>query len=130
MVSPSISKKGEHSAYLLQHLDLPGYTRAQKHYLGEIVRRYREQLTSLPEQYALSGTSGKRVLRLLRLAVLLSHRRSPALEPMVELSAQEDKLTLTLDGEWLAKNPLTRTELELEANRQTDIGWPLSIECH
>lgn len=130
LVSPSISKRGEHSAYLLQHLDLPGYTRAQKHYLGEIVRRYREQLTSLPEQYALSGTSGKRVLRLLRLAVLLSHRRSPALEPMVELSAQEDKLTLTLDGEWLAKNPLTRTELELEANRQTDIGWPLSIECH
>ncbi|MCF9378447.1 guanosine-5'-triphosphate,3'-diphosphate pyrophosphatase, partial [Vibrio parahaemolyticus] len=53
-------KGGEHSAYLLQHLDLPGYTRAQKHYLGEIVRRYREQLTSLPEQYALSGTSGKR----------------------------------------------------------------------
>ncbi|MEH0373402.1 guanosine-5'-triphosphate,3'-diphosphate diphosphatase [Vibrio mimicus] len=122
-------KGGEHSAYLLQNLDLPGYTRAQKHYLGEVVRRYREQLTSLPEQYALSGTSGKRVLRLLRLAVLLSHRRNPALEPEVELSAEGDKLTLTMDGQWLAQNPLTRAELELEANRQTDIGWPLSIEC-
>lgn len=121
-------KGGEHSAYLLQHLDLPGYTRAQKHYLAEITRRYREQLTSLPEQHALSGTTGKRLLRLLRLAVLLSHRRNPLLEPKVRLDAQGDQLTLTLDQQWLANNPLTRSELELEANRQTDIGWPLQIQ--
>ncbi len=121
-------KGGEHSAYLLQHLDLPGYTRAQKHYLAEITRRYREQLTSLPEQHALSGTTGKRLLRLLRLAVLLSHRRNPLLEPKVRLDAQGDQLTLTLDQQWLANNPLTRSELELEANRQSDIGWPLQIQ--
>lgn len=121
-------KGGEHSAYLLQYLDLPGYTRAQKHYLAEIARRYREQLTSLPEQHALSGTTGKRLLRLLRLAVLLSHRRNPLLEPKVQLDAQGDQLTLTLDQQWLANNPLTRSELELEANRQTDIGWPLHIQ--
>ncbi|WP_278182944.1 guanosine-5'-triphosphate,3'-diphosphate diphosphatase [Vibrio misgurnus] len=122
-------KGGEHSAYLLQHLDLPGYTRAQKHYLAEVVRRYRESLTLLPEQYALSAISAKRILRLLRLAVLLSHRRNASLEPDIKLSAQDDNLTLRIDGCWLAKNPLTRTELELEANRQTDTGWPLSIEC-
>ncbi|KFK48117.1 guanosine polyphosphate pyrophosphohydrolase, partial [Vibrio vulnificus] len=68
-------KGGEHSAYLMQHLDLPGFTRAQKFLMGEIARRYREGLTSLPEQHALSGNSGKRLLRLLRLAVILSHRR-------------------------------------------------------
>ncbi|WP_332397169.1 guanosine-5'-triphosphate,3'-diphosphate diphosphatase [Vibrio metschnikovii] len=120
-------KGGEHSAYLLQHLDLPGYTRAQKQYLAELTRRYREQLTSLPEQHALSGTTGKRLLRLLRLAVLLSHRRHPALEPEVQLEAQGDNLTLTINQQWLQDNPLTRSELELEANRQTDIGWPLTI---
>ncbi|MCG6507366.1 guanosine-5'-triphosphate,3'-diphosphate pyrophosphatase, partial [Vibrio parahaemolyticus] len=83
--------------------------------------------TSLPEQYALSGTSGKRVLRLFRLAVLLSHRRNAALEPQVTLVAEGDKLTLSLDADWLEQNPLTHAELELEANRQTDIGWPLTI---
>lgn len=119
---------GEHSAYLLQHLDLPGYTRAQKHYIGEIARRYREQLTSLPEQHALSANSAKRVLRLLRLAVLLSHRRNRALVPNFTLSANGDNLTLTLSQDWLEHNPLTRAELELEANRQSDIGWPLTIE--
>ncbi|KDN27582.1 guanosine polyphosphate pyrophosphohydrolase [Vibrio fortis] len=120
-------KGGEHSAYLLQHLDLPGFTRAQKHFLGELSRRYREQLTSLPEQHAISGTSAKRVLRLLRLAILLTHRRNPELEPQVTLEAEGDNLTLTINQQWLASNPLTAAELEIEANRQTDIGWPLVI---
>ncbi|HAS8133721.1 TPA: guanosine-5'-triphosphate,3'-diphosphate pyrophosphatase, partial [Vibrio vulnificus] len=88
----------------------------------------REGLTSLPEQHALSGNSGKRLLRLLRLAVLLTHRRNAALEPKVQLVAEGDKLTLSLDATWLQNNPLTSAELELEANRQTDIGWPLVIE--
>lgn len=127
-LSIDYKKGGEHSAYLLHHLELPGYTRAQKHFLAELARRYREQLTSLPEQYALSGTSGKRVLRLFRLAVLLSHRRNVALEPQVTLHADGDKLTVNLDATWLAQNPLTHAELELEANRQTDIGWPLTIQ--
>jgi len=120
-------KGGEHSAYLLQNLDLPGYTRAQKHLLAEVTRRYREQLTSLPEQHALSSTSAKRVLRLLRLAVLLTHRRNPELEPNITVSSNDDKLTLTLKAQWLKDNPLTAAELEIEANRQSDIGWPLSI---
>ncbi len=122
-------KGGEHSAYLLQHLDLPGFTRAQKLFIGEVARRYREQLTSLPEQHALSGSSAKRVLRLLRLAVILTHRRNPSLEPQVTLSAEGDKLTLRIDAQWLTANPLTAAELELESNRQTDIGWPLTISA-
>ncbi|MEZ8447757.1 guanosine-5'-triphosphate,3'-diphosphate diphosphatase [Vibrio splendidus] len=122
-------KGGEHSAYLLQNLDLPGFTRSQKHYLGELTRRYREQLTSLPEQHAISGTSSKRILRILRLAILLTHRRNPALEPEFKLATDGNNLTLTLSKQWLADNPLTAAELEIESNRQTDIGWPLNIEC-
>ncbi len=128
-LSIDFKKGGEHNAYLLCNLDLPGFTRAQKHLLAEVTRRYREQLTSLPEQYALSGISGKRVLRLLRLAVLLSHRRCVELEPKVNLIADGDDLILSIEKSWLDANPLTHAELELEANRQTDIGWPLCIEA-
>ncbi|EGU36833.1 guanosine pentaphosphate phosphohydrolase [Vibrio ichthyoenteri ATCC 700023] len=120
-------KGGEHAAYLLKNLDLPGYTRAQKHLLAEVVRRYREQLTSLPEQHAISSASAKRILRLLRLSVLLTHRRHQALEPQVELQSEGDKLSLFIDAQWLVNNPLTASELEIEANRQSDIGWPLNI---
>ncbi|MDN3678896.1 guanosine-5'-triphosphate,3'-diphosphate diphosphatase [Vibrio tapetis subsp. quintayensis] len=120
---------GQHSAYLLQHLDLPGYTRAQKHLLGELTRRYKEQLSSLPEQHALSGSSAKRVLRLLRLAVLLTHRRSSTLQPVVTLKAEADNLSLCVAKSWLEQNPLTRAELEIEAHRQSDMGWPLTINA-
>ncbi|ODS12711.1 guanosine-5'-triphosphate,3'-diphosphate diphosphatase [Vibrio scophthalmi] len=120
-------KGGEHAAYLLKNLDLPGYTRAQKHLLAELVRRYREQLNSLPDQHAISSASAKRILRLLRLSVLLTHRRQQELEPQVTLQSEGDKLSLFVDAQWLANNPLTASELEIEANRQSDIGWPLSI---
>ncbi|CCO44718.1 Guanosine-5'-triphosphate,3'-diphosphate pyrophosphatase [Vibrio nigripulchritudo SOn1] len=120
---------GEHSAYLLHNLDLPGYTRAQKHLLAELARRYREQLSSLPEQHALSGQSAKRVLRLLRLSVLLTHRRCRNLQPRVTLNADGDRLELCVDSQWLEANPLTKAELEIEANRQSDMGWPLSLKA-
>ncbi|MBD1577267.1 MULTISPECIES: guanosine-5'-triphosphate,3'-diphosphate diphosphatase [Vibrio] len=127
-LSIDFKKGGEHGAYLIQHLDLPGFTRAQKHLLAEWIRRYREQLTSLPEQHALSNQSSKRLLRILRLAVLLTHRRDVDLQPLVTLSANGDAMTLSISQAWLEVNPLTYAELELEANRQTDIGWPLIID--
>ncbi|MYM61284.1 guanosine-5'-triphosphate,3'-diphosphate diphosphatase [Vibrio sp. OCN044] len=120
-------KGGDHSAYLLQHLDLPGYTRAQKQLLSEIVRRYRENLTPLPAQHAMSAISAARVLRLLRLAVILSHRRSPDLEPKIRLISDKDELTLIMSSSWLKASPLIAAELEIEANRQSDLGWPLVI---
>lgn len=121
-------KGGEHGAYLLRNLDLPGFTRAQRHLIAEMVRRYREQLTSLPEQHAISGKSGKRLLRLLRLAVILTHRRESAYQPEFQISANDEELTLTLDKLWLEQNPLTWAELEIEVNRQTDMGWPLILD--
>jgi exopolyphosphatase/guanosine-5'-triphosphate,3'-diphosphate pyrophosphatase len=120
---------GEHGAYLIQHSDLPGYTRAQRYLIGELTRRYRDSFTPMPEQHALSGASSTRLLRLLRLAVLLSHRRNAALEPEFELHATDETLTLTLNKQWLKDNPLTRAELEIEANRQTDMRWPLIVAC-
>lgn len=126
-LSIDFKKGGQHGAYLLQNLDLPGFTLAQKHFLAELVRRYRDQLSSLPEQHALSGQSCKRLLRLLRLSVLLTHRRSAHLQPEFELQAEGDQLTLKMDAQWLQHNPLTQAELEIEANRQSDIGWPLTL---
>lgn len=126
-LSIDFKKGGEHGAYLLQNLDLPGFTRAQKHLLAEVTRRYRETLTSLPEQYALSASSAKRLLRLLRLAVILSHRRQRDLEPEFRLIADGDTLELHIAQAWLDTHPLTKAELELEINRQTDIGWPLTL---
>lgn len=121
-------KAREHASYLINALDLPGYTRAQKHLLGELLRRYREQFSAMPSQYAVSDLSAQRMLRILRLALILTHRRDVSLAPMVTLFEKDDVLSLSIDGKWLAENPLTRAELEIEADKQTNIGWDLVIE--
>lgn len=118
---------GEHSYYLLHHLDLPGYTRAQKCYLAEVAKRYKDQLSPMPVQHALSETSSKRLLRLLRLSVILTHRRKTKFTPTFTLKANGDHLQLIISKEWLDHNPLTSAELEIESNRQSDMGWPLEI---
>ncbi|CAH0524218.1 guanosine-5'-triphosphate,3'-diphosphate diphosphatase [Vibrio hippocampi] len=122
-------KAGEHSAYLLQNLDLPGYTRAQKQLLAEVLRRYKDHLTQLPAQHALSSTSASRMLRLLRLAVLITHRRQHELQPHVSVSCRNDALILDIDKTWLTTNPLSAAELEIESHRQSDIGWSLEINA-
>ncbi|WP_072054716.1 guanosine-5'-triphosphate,3'-diphosphate diphosphatase [Aliivibrio fischeri] len=122
-------KGGEHSAYLINALDLPGFTRAQKHLLGELLRRYREYFSAMPTQHAVSDISAQRMLRILRLAIILTHRRDVNLAPTVTLSEKNDVLTLSIDGAWLAANPLTRSELEIEADKQTNIGWDLVIDA-
>ncbi|PMJ99172.1 guanosine-5'-triphosphate,3'-diphosphate diphosphatase [Vibrio sp. 10N.261.55.A7] len=118
---------GKHNAYLLQQLDLPGFTRAQKHCIAEITRRYREQLTPMPDQQAISTLSSQRILRLLRLSVLLTHRRDSATQPEVSIKANGNSLELSISKQWLTENPLTAAELEIESSRQSDAGWPLSI---
>ncbi|MEZ9232845.1 guanosine-5'-triphosphate,3'-diphosphate diphosphatase [Vibrio amylolyticus] len=118
---------GKHNAYLLQQLDLPGFTRAQKHCIAEITRRYREQLTPMPDQQAISTLSSQRILRLLRLSVLLTHRRDSATQPDVSIKANGNSLELSISKQWLTENPLTTAELEIESSRQSDAGWPLSI---
>ncbi|MGF1680834.1 guanosine-5'-triphosphate,3'-diphosphate diphosphatase [Photobacterium minamisatsumaniensis] len=120
-------KSGEHSAYLISNSDLPGFTRAQKYLIAELLRRFREQLMSMPEQHALSAQSATRILRLLRLAVILCHRRDHQQQPPFSLCASDSKLTLTLPASWLEANPLTDAELQQEATRQTDMGWPLVL---
>ncbi|MGX9418734.1 guanosine-5'-triphosphate,3'-diphosphate diphosphatase [Vibrio sp. WJH972] len=119
---------GEHSAYLLKNLDLPGFTQAQQFLISELSRRYRDTLTPIPNQHALSNNSAKRLLQLLRLAIILSHRRQTQVEAEFTLIANDDELTLVISKTWLIQNPLTKSELELEANRQSDLGWPLIIQ--
>ncbi|PSB86312.1 guanosine-5'-triphosphate,3'-diphosphate pyrophosphatase, partial [Photobacterium damselae subsp. damselae] len=59
---------------------------------------------------------------------ILCHRRDQRCQADVQINATDNKLTLTLTKGWLTQNPLTEAELQQEATRQTDMGWPLTIE--
>lgn len=128
-ITLGFKRDGEHAAYLLNHLDLPGFTLAQKQLLAEMVRHYREQLVPISGQNALSSTSANRLLRLLRLSVILCHRREKEAIPTFQLDAKDDVLTLNLEKGWLEGNALMTNELTLEEQRQSDNYWPLTIQA-
>ncbi len=129
-MSIDYKKSGEHSAYLINALNLPGFTRAQKYLLAELLRRYREDFSPMPTQHAVSNISAQRMLHILRLVLILTHRRDINLAPIVTLSEKEKGLSLSINANWLAANPLTKAELEIEADRQTNIGWDLIIDAN
>ena len=107
----------KHGAYLLANMDLPGFSQAEQQGLALLVRAHRRKFPKLEFH-----PKDPRSLRLLRLAVLLRlaalfHRsRTGELPPKVELEAKGEALRLTLDRAWLAEHPLTRLDLEQEAD--------------
>jgi exopolyphosphatase/guanosine-5'-triphosphate,3'-diphosphate pyrophosphatase len=126
-VTLDYKKAGVHNAYLIANLDLPGFTKAQQHVLAEVLKRYKDVLTPLDTQHAISQHSAERVLRLLRIAVLLTHRRDAAVQPDYRVQSHGDDISLSINAQWLENNPLTRAELEIESDRQSNLGWTLTI---
>ncbi len=117
-------KAGFHNHYLVRNSSLPGLTVAQKELIAELLLRYKDTLTYLPAQQAISQSSAIRVLRLLRLAVILTHRRDPSKQANYQLSVVEgETLRLVIDKKWLKEHPLTEAELEIECEQQSNIGW-------
>ncbi|MDR0217762.1 MAG: guanosine-5'-triphosphate,3'-diphosphate diphosphatase [Enterobacteriaceae bacterium] len=118
-----------HSAYLVSHLDLPGYTPAQKRLLAALLKNQNGpfDLTSLNQQNALPALQALRLCRLLRLAVILaSHRRDEALSAL-HLRAKNEMLTLSLPYQWQTQYPLRAEALQQEIKWQSYIQWVLII---
>jgi exopolyphosphatase/guanosine-5'-triphosphate,3'-diphosphate pyrophosphatase len=45
------------------------------------------------------------------------------------VQCEGNSLTLSIDKQWLEAHPLSAAELEIESNRQSDAGWPLTIQA-
>lgn len=64
---------------------------------------------------------------LLRLAALLHRSRSPTAKPYPMLTATEERLSLRFPPGWIEDHPLTRLELEEEAQRLAVAGIALDF---
>ncbi len=109
----------EHAAYILQHADMPGFSLQEQGRLAAIIRAHRRKLRKswLNEQAAELRDANLRLVALLRLAVTLHRSRSPrSTVPPLQLQANGDELRLTFPGDWLDRHPLTRSDLEREAD--------------
>jgi exopolyphosphatase/guanosine-5'-triphosphate,3'-diphosphate pyrophosphatase len=99
-LSVDFKRAPQHAAYLVNNLDLPGFTPAQKKLIATLLLNQTNaiDLSSLHQQNAVPPRVAEHLCRLLRLAILFASRRRDDLLPAIQLAAQDEQLTLTLPG--------------------------------
>ena len=118
-----------HGAYLITNADLSGFTQTEQALLATLVLGHRRRFP-IPEFAQLPSFwrhSAPRLCVLLRLAVLLHRGRSATAKPHPILRVAGDRLELRFPPHWLPDHPLTRLELEEEAQRLTAAGIGLDF---
>jgi exopolyphosphatase / guanosine-5'-triphosphate,3'-diphosphate pyrophosphatase len=125
----AITRNGyhKHGAYLVQHSDMPGFSRQNQQLLAALIRGHRRRFPSaeLMEVRRHVSVPVDRLCILLRLAVLLQHGRSKDPLPDLRLVAGEDHLDLEFPPGYLESHPLTRANLEREAAYLKEVKFTL-----
>lgn len=116
----------KHSAYLVQHGDLAGFSTSDQERIARLVLGQRGNLRKV--QAALEDPEQLAHIMALRLAVILNHaRRDPQL-PRKSLKFGRT-VELALDGDWLARHPLTQYLLEEEVAHWSRVGITLAVRA-
>lgn len=120
-------KHHQHGAYILSHIDLPGYTRLQRQAIRDLVLSHRLNinLKTFDDYHADLKPMLLALVRILRIATVLCLRRHNKHIPDVQLTVNDDRWTLTLPEGWLAGHPLINAELANETWLQHRAGWDL-----
>lgn len=118
-----------HTAWLIRHLDLPGFTPAQKNLLATLLLNQTStiDLSSLHQQKAVPPRIAERLCRLLRMAIIFANRRRDDMLPAVTLHARHEQLQITLPPGWLDAHPLAAELLTQEVLWQSYVHWHLHI---
>ncbi|TRX75204.1 exopolyphosphatase [Pseudomonas mangiferae] len=118
----------KHGAYLIEHSDLPGFSRQDQLMLALLVRGHRRNIPK--DRFAEFGKEGIKLMRLcvvLRFAILFHHIRGTQAMPQVRLHANDQALDVRFPDGWLEANPLTRADFDQEAEWLKRIDFHLSV---
>ncbi|MCG5494157.1 exopolyphosphatase [Ectothiorhodospira variabilis] len=129
-LSISHSQYHKHGAYLVENADLAGFTLQGQQRMALLVRAHRRKFPTKPFE-ALPARE-RRVLQrlaiLLRMAVLLHRARTDIEVPIQEIRVKDRSLKLRLAEGWLEAHPLTRADLEREAEHLRNAQFKLKFE--
>ncbi len=120
----------KHSAYLVAHSGLPGFSREEQHVLSTIILGQRKkipkkEIEALPDELQ---KSTRKLMILLRLATVFNRGRSEITDTFVKLKKIKKGLRITLPKGWLAKHPLTEADLLQEAEYFKAVELRLKIK--
>jgi exopolyphosphatase / guanosine-5'-triphosphate,3'-diphosphate pyrophosphatase len=114
-----------HSAYLLAHVDAPGFSQSQQRRIGELVLGQRGGLRKIESALA-SDILAWQVL-CLRLAVVKCHARGPVDNSALSLHTRGREAMLAYGRRWAELHPRTLFLLEEEAQTWAR-GGPLRLQ--
>ena len=127
-VGQSISHNSyhKHSAYIVSHSDLPGFSQQEQRAIAVLLMGLRGKVQKV--QAEIKRDCDWAALLCFRLACLFSRGRSAEPLPDLALSAQENRFTLALCREWLTAHPLTEYSLQQEQQEWSRLGIDLQLQ--
>lgn len=119
----------EHGAYILNHVEITGFTTLQRMMIRDLVNLHRLplDLTALNNYSPDIRNSMICCVRLLRIAVILVSRRKSDAIPRLGLHIEGEHWRLLMSENIKIKHPLIHTELVHECWLQHKAGWQLSL---
>ncbi|AWL11268.1 Exopolyphosphatase [Saliniradius amylolyticus] len=119
-----------HSAYILNHTDLPGFNQEQQLLLATLARFHRKKVRSedVPEFVIYSKESVHRLIALIQIATTLHIQRQDNVLPQITAKAEEQRLELTFTDNWLAASTLVQADLETTAMNLRHCGIELIVQ--
>jgi len=117
-----------HGAYVLEHVDAPGFSMVELQRLSQLVLGQRGKLRKL--EAFLGDELLVKQLVCLRLAVLLCHaRRDPAYQA-ISLQFKPRQFKLVADVGWAAAHPQSAWLIQEEALAWQKVGWRMTFTFH
>ena len=119
----------KHGAYVVQHADLPGFSRQQQLIISQLIHNQRQKINS-PSNSLLNTKQWKRfepMLAILRLALIYSRDREQHVIPVQSFNF--DKKQLELPQHWLDSHPLIQADLNEEQPRWLAIGSNFELKA-
>lgn len=114
-----------HSAYILQHADIPGFSRREQDLMSKLVFAHRGRLTkAILDEFSREERGG---LACLRLGVMFCRARQDDTPPIRAFSRNGMVYRLELEPGWLDSRPLTSHVLAEEIRLWQEIGVVLSV---
>jgi exopolyphosphatase / guanosine-5'-triphosphate,3'-diphosphate pyrophosphatase len=116
----------KHSAYILGHADMPGFSKMEQYRLSNLVLAHRGSLDKM--RGLLQSEVEFALVVALRLAVLFYRSRTDAPLPAIETHCEGWNYLLKLDVDWLKDNPLTAAALREETREWRKLGVELEVQ--
>lgn len=114
-----------HSAYILEHADMPGFSRDDQALLAVLALGHQGKLTKLLER---SPTRGEWLTLLcLRLAVLLSRRREDLDALPLQLKTENSHITISASKAWLSEHALSEYSLQRERQEWAKAEYDVAL---